>query len=425
MSKAHCYAQLKPHALAIVLMSVLGCSKKAADPPPDPLAASSRITALAAKNCAGLAEAIAQLAPFHGRILIELVDDALAVAPKPCTLDGTSAAAQLARARLAEPRHADALALLTLAREPAICIRRAELLDQLGRPADALGELATLNDADDATQTMRRLLAASIAARAADPAVGALVDAAPVTERRSLAFRAAADAPAAALASLVKTAPAELATAIGDRIEKDAGPAAALAARQRAVAADADIAEHHDALARAQIASGEITAAMISWDRAASLAPAQAAYRITPIHALLIANQPALAKQRAVALAAVARADADDVELRLTASLAAATAGDHALAIALGTEALALRPTDGRLAFELAHRHAEAGDRAAAAQRYAELLICGAHGKPWHRHEVAAKLAALGDAAPAALAAKPACEVVEPDDLATYTQPLR
>jgi hypothetical protein len=79
-----------------------------------------------------------------------------------------------------------------------------------------------------------------------------------------------------------------------------------------------------------------------------------------------------------------------------------------------------LVPADGRRAFDLAHRQAEAGDTAAAARAYAELLICGAHGKPWHRHEVAAKLAALGPAAKFALAAKPACEVVDANDLATY-----
>lgn len=415
MSNAHSHAQ-PSRCIALLVMSVLGCSRDREALPADPSDAAARITALAATGCDGFARALASLDGFHGRPLIELVDDAIAAAPPTCAVTGASAAAQLARARKVEGTAA--LAVLT-ADDAAIRIRRAELLDALGRGTDALRELDTVRDPDSLIQ--RRLIEVGVAARAGGD-VAALIAAAPITERTSLAFRAAADAPTTLP---VDDAPAELATAIADRLEHQAGPAAALAARARAASAAPAIADHHDALARAQIAAGDTAAALASWDRAAQLAPAQPAYRITPIRALVIANQPARAKQRAAALAAVARAARDDVELRLTASLAAAAAGDHALAIALGREARALRPADGRLAFELAHRHAEAGDRAAAAAAYAELLVCGAHGRPWHRHEVAAKLAAQGDTARAALAAKRACAVVDADDLATYTQSLR
>ncbi|MGK4302236.1 hypothetical protein, partial [Klebsiella pneumoniae] len=58
-------------------------------------------------------------------------------------------------------------------------------------------------------------------------------------------------------------------------------------------------------------------------------------------------------------------------------------------------DARALRTGDGRLAFLVAQRLAEAGETRAAAEAYAELLACGAHGKPWHRHEVAGKLLGL------------------------------
>jgi hypothetical protein len=58
---------------------------------------------------------------------------------------------------------------------------------------------------------------------------------------------------------------------------------------------------------------------------------------------------------------------------------------------------------------------------------YAELLACGAHGRAWHRHEVAGRLLQLGDRAivRAALAAPRPCTTVEPDDLATYVDTLR
>ena len=67
-----------------------------------------------------------------------------------------------------------------------------------------------------------------------------------------------------------------------------------------------------------------------------------------------------------------------------------------------------------------------------AADAYAELLVCGAHGRAWHRHEVAGKLLTLAKTSTdaravmlAAVAAKRACTTVEPDDLATYVTGLQ
>lgn len=84
-----------------------------------------------------------------------------------------------------------------------------------------------------------------------------------------------------------------------------------------------------------------------------------------------------------------------------------------------------------RPVFLVAQRLAEAGQVKDAADAYAELLVCGAHHRAWHRHEVAGKLLELAtqsDAAhatvQAAVAARRTCETVEPDDLTTYTAPL-
>lgn len=248
-----------------------------------------------------------------------------------------------------------------------------------------------------------------------------------LTERPSLAFRAASDAPADKLDALAAAATEpELAAAVADRLEEARGPAAALAARERAAAAAPDRAEHHDALARARFDAGQTDAALAAWDRAAALAPLQPAYHLAPVRALAALGQRDRACARAEALAE----GADAVEPLLIATSAAAACGDHPRAAALARAALALRPTDGRLAFTLGERLIAAGDPGAA-RVFAELLLCGAHGRPWHRHEVSARLAALaGEAASrslvvAALAAQPPCAPVEPADLAIYVDALR
>ena len=61
-------------------------------------------------------------------------------------------------------------------------------------------------------------------------------------------------------------------------------------ARERAVTLDASVAESWDALGRARIAVGKIDDALAAWDHAIDLAPAQPAFRITPIRALVIAT---------------------------------------------------------------------------------------------------------------------------------------
>lgn len=363
------------------------------------------------------------------RALAHRVDDLLAGATACTDLDGATRgpgiARELARARRLDARPEVALAELSSLLHPAIAIRRAELLDRLGRPGDALGAIAPALPIDADAQLAHVLYAISHAVR-----TGAVADAArriaiaALPDRPRLAHRAAADCPETGLSALASLGP-ELATAVADRLEHDHGPAAARPAREHAASLEPDDADRWDALGRARIAAGATDDALAAWDTAIRLAPAQPAFRIAPIRGLVIAGDLARARARAAELAAVAR-KGTDVELLVSASAGASAASDTALAVELAREAHARRPSDGRLAFLVAQRLAEAGDTRAAADSYAELLACGAHGRPWHRHEIAGRLLALADRAivRAALAARRACAVVEPEDLMTYVEKL-
>lgn len=409
----------------------------------DPADAALRVRAMV-DGCEGFSRALDRIhaARIRGRTLDGLVDDAVTAARQKCpaplpAVRGRGAAHQLALARLLDDKPADALAALS-GTEPALRWRRAELLDRLGRPADAIAELdtalATTPDAD--ASATRRLLAISVAARNKQHTdVVALIAAAPLPERPTLAFRAVADTPADALGALAdaaasNTATLDIAVTAADRIEELRGPAGARGARERIAEVEPGVAEHWDALGRARIAAGDTGGALAAWDKAIAIAPAQPSFRVTPIRALVIAGDRARAKQRAAELAAEARTGKDP-ERFVTASAGASAAGDTALAAKLAREGHALRPTDGRLAFLVGERLAEASDRAGAAEWFTELLVCGAHGRPWHRHEVAGKLLGLAsDAAGAklvlaALDAPAGCAPVEPADLATYVDPLR
>ena len=259
----------------------------------------------------------------------------------------------------------------------------------------------------------------------------AAVAGAPLDARPALAEAVVAAAPGERLEELARVAGGEpdLIAAVADRIERARGAAAAVAVRERAAQAAPDRAEAWDALGRARAAGGSIDGALAAWDRAAAAAPAQPTYRIAPIRALVAAGDGERARARAEGLAREARATGD-VEALVTASNGAAAAGDGGAAIALAREARARRPGDGRLAFLLADRLAGGGDPAGAARAFTELLVCGAHGRPWHRHEVAGRLLRLAEAgqAPAvaaALAAAPGCQPADPDDLASYLAELK
>jgi hypothetical protein len=418
--------------LAIVV--VLACRQAPRDTTfDDPAQASQRVRAMV-DSCDGVTRALDRLAAARvsGRLLIGVVDDAISAAKCAdvrTAVKGTAAAHQLARARLDEARPEAALAELA-GSDPAIRLRRAELLDRIGRSADALQALEGI-DLDEPAAILQRLLRVSLAAHARKhDEVGRLIAAAPLAEQPRLAHRAVEDAPVDSLATLATAGSIELALAAADRLEQAQGPAAVLAARERIAELDGSVAEHWDALGRARIASGQIDTALAAWDRAIDIAPAQPAFRVAPIRALVIAGEPERARSRAKLVAEQAR-KRGDVELLVTASSSAAAAGDAKLAVELARAARAQRSTDGRLAFLVAQRLAEAGETKLAADAYVELLVCGAHGRAWHRHEVAGKLQTLAgtnaDARAimlAALAAKRACNTVEPDDLATYTSAL-
>ncbi|HLU67283.1 MAG TPA: hypothetical protein VKZ63_13455 [Kofleriaceae bacterium] len=423
-------------ACAIAL--AIACSSREADGPDlsrmDPARASEVVQSLAT-GCAGLSRALAAIdrSQFSGPVLAGLVDDAVAAAD--CVeARGEGDAFRLARARLRADRPAEALAELPAgSREPAVRLRRAELLDALGRPAEALAELDGLPPGarpDD--ERLRSLRVPSLAASGRVAEAAALVRAAPLPERPALATRAVAAAPAGALGALAAAAGDEpdLLAAAADRIEKVAGPAAALEVRERAAAAAPDRAEPWDALGRARLASGQLDAALEAWDRAAAAAPAQPAYRLAPIRALAASGEAARARERAMRVIAAARRRGI-AEALVTGSAAAAAAGDARLAVELAREAQAARPGDGRLAFLVAERLTEAGEREAAAAALVELLVCGARGRPWHRHEVAGRLLRLArdpaarPAVTAALDAPRRCETVDPAGLTVFVDGVR
>jgi hypothetical protein len=401
----------------LVLAGLYGCHRSGSDPAP--CSTETAVLDTLETRAAGPRE------------LLHAVDETVTQLRTTCNalreaLTGPGIARQLARARFADDRPEIALAELSAIGHPAVALRRAELLDRLGRPHDARAALAPALLVDDDAQAQWRLLSVASAARSNDTArVASEIAAAPLPDRPRLAHRAVADASEAQLPALAMAADVELVQAAGDRLEQLRGPAAARPARERAVSLDAANADRWDALARARIADGAIDDALAAWDRAAAIAPAQPSFRIAPIQALGIAGAPDRAKTRALALAQAARTRGD-VDLLVTASAGAAAAADPALALALARDARARRPADGRLAFLLAQRLAEAGDVAGAAAAYADLLVCGAHGRAWHRHEVAARLQAL-DAATVRteLARGRACTAVEPTDLDTYLAGLR
>ena len=397
--------------------------------PGAPAAASARVKALAT-SCAGLGQALDLITAsgISGRPLLVLVDavHASAVCDRPVIATrGGSSARVLARARYmaGDGGALDQIPAGTI--EPALALRRAEMLEELKRPDDARRELALVLalSADEGALGHHQLLAVAAVAQRNDlPALGRLIAAAPIADRHRLAHRAAREVRADLVTTLPEGGP-ELALAAAELLEETGGPAASIAPRERLVALLPDDADAWDGLARSRVATGRIDDAIAAWDRAIALAPAQPAFRIAPIQALKSAGDEGRARERAQQLADDARAS-NDVELLVAASTGAAVV-DQVLALALAQEAMKLRPTDGRLAFLVAQRLAEAGDKAAAGRAYVALLVCGAHGRAWHRHEVAAKLQELGHDGRTALDDKIPCEAVDAADLATYLTTLR
>ena len=397
--------------------------------PADLTAATERVKVLAT-SCPGLERALDSITAsgISGRPLLALVDAVHTSAVCPDALiatRGPTAARALARARYlaGNVRAVDQIPGGTL--EPALSLRRAEIFEELRRTDDARRELALVLALapDDMALAQHRLLSVSAAAQHNNlPELTRLVAAAPIADRPRLAHRAAREVRSDMVWALPDGGP-ELALAAAELLEEIDGPVASLRPRERLVELVPDDADAWDGLARSRVAKGWLDDALVAWDRAIAIAPAQPAFRTAPIRALVLAGDPARARKRAEAIAQEAR-KTSNIELLVVASAGAAFV-DPRLAVTLAQEARRLRPTDGGLAFLVAQRLAEAGDKPAAGRAYAMLLVCGAHGRPWHRHEVAGKLAELGAIGVAALDGKLACETVEPNDLTSYTNALR
>ncbi len=414
------------------------------------------MSARASVSCRALVDALDRLdardataRPFDASTLSGLVADAVAAARPVCPVPAALAALAgrvgathaLARIELLRDRPADALAAATRTRtSAAVWRRRGDLLVELARTDDAIRALRAslaIEDDDDTRARVATLWLASNRPADALAVVGdrsapaltqirvaalvglgryaeasAVIAAAPIHERADLSTAAVAAALAPA-ALAVAEAPAELLVAVA----RDGEPAAACALYARAAELAPRDADIHMAHAEALEAAGRGLDAVAAWDRAAALAPASERAVLAPVRILAAAGDVSSARGRAVALAGGA-ADADALRI---AAWAAHYAGDARGAVDLARRAVGANPDDGRLQSELADRLADAGQIGDARAVRARLFVCGARGVPWHRHEVARRLADSGDAAAVRAAVEAVdCAAVDADDLAFH-----
>ncbi len=174
------------------------------------------------------------------------------------------------------------------------------------------------------------------------------------------------------------------------------------------------------ALAEVEELEGNLAHAVAAWDRAAVVSPGALRPVLVPIRVLRESGLGLEASKRAHSLAMKARSEKNADALHL-ASQAYRYAGKMVEAVRLAEEAVELRPGEGRLQSELAARLVEAGELSRASALLAKLLVCGSRGRPWHRHEVASRLAIIVGTDNVAMAAKNvACAAVEEDDLASF-----
>ncbi len=395
------------------------------------------------KGCGGLAAALEALderarggAPrLPARALLGLVSDSLAGAATTCpapaarqwlaAMRGT--VVELARAELLSAEPDAGLAVLEAAPRdvPAVLIRCAELLERAGRPLDARRRLSRALEIEDepatrvalarmelaggdarraldllppahlaATQSAAQVRAAALAWLGREAEAVREVAIAPLDQRAAVA-RAAAGASRnpSRLAAAAKASPETL-WSLAERARHEHGPDASARLLQQA----ADLAPRDaallEALAEDLSAAGEDERALAAWDRAAALAPVAQRPRLEPIALCVRIGRRREARRRAEVLAASARAIAD-ADALARASVAASAAGDAALALHLAREALDARPGDGRLALGLAERLEQAGRTSEALSALARLFVCGAHSRPWHRHELAVRMGSL------------------------------
>ncbi len=415
-----------------------------------PLRASLAIAATEVSSCKDLERGLVALqeGSWTGTDLRGLVVEILHRGRSYCDLPETEtwavgAATSLARS-LMEEDATRAIAVLDNAPRVAVVLwRRAELNFVLGRDREGreilIDSLSINDDYDVRVRAARLLRNAGELERSlsltdgrtgdslAIERIGALAALGRVPdvhrEIGSISLHIRHDAAAAAVSSSSNVA--ELAAS------PDAGPEMLLALSRsdgiapskaaellrRATTLNPHNAELWIALAEMEEAAGDVRVAIEAWDRAAALAPGAQRPILTPIRLLASVGGGTSALERAAEIRGRAR-DKNTSESLHLASLASRYAGDHAMAVTLAKEALALRPGEGRLQSELAHRLEEAKRIPEASKVLAKLLVCGSRGRPWHRHEVAARLVALldEDALLARLSTVP-CEAVEPEDL--------
>jgi tetratricopeptide (TPR) repeat protein len=158
-----------------------------------------------------------------------------------------------------------------------------------------------------------------------------------------------------------------------------------------------------------------------AWDQAAKFTPGAERPILAPIRLLREEGRSKEALLRARALADAAKgSDAAAAEGMRMASLAFHYAGDAKRALEYARRAVTSRPGDGRLLFELSSRLEAAGKAEEAARVLSDLLVCGARGQVWHRHEVAARLSKLvgADALDEHISkSEITCAVVDAEDL--------
>lgn len=258
-----------------------------------------------------------------------------------------------------------------------------------------------------------------------------LISSQPLDQRRELAAHLARQLEPDAMKTIATaTTDGDILFAVAEVVEDRTGSASAIEWWQHAVRTNPDKAEPLDRLAIALVESDQIDAAVSAWDAAARVAPAQPRYLWSAITALARHGQDDQATLRASAHAERARAQASP-EALLAAAESSARANHPLEAANLVAEARALRPGDGRLTFELGDRLLAADQIERAVSEWVDLLICGARGRPWHRHEIGARLETVAQspsgarALAAELNREHSCKPVEPDDLVSYVDRLR
>ncbi len=300
-------------------------------------------------------------------------------------------------------------------------VRVARLLNFAGDAKAAL-ELCEGRDGD----AFRLPRAGALAAMGLNSRVIAQIDAAPLHLRQEIAeeaARLAADPMKLASESL---AGAELLVALRNRMGpglEDRGAALL----QRAAQLQPEEGDLWTALATTLEGIARPMDALQAWDEAAKRNIGAEKPILAPIRILREEGHAAKALARAAQLADKAEAAANSKRpeaLRL-AGLAYRYAGDSKKAVHFARDAVKSRPGDGRLTFELASRLEEDSQREAAAEVLSTLLVCGARGQAWHRHEVAAQLTLLVGvkAVPSYIhKSEASCEVVDAEDLYQHVE---